>query len=99
VPANRLAAVVNSRLLTTIGWQRWQERNARYTIANIEAGLVRLLEHAVLAPQPVAPLAVLLMGISNQAVAAIAEAEDPLQARQDIGAAVHRLVEGLRYRG
>jgi hypothetical protein len=39
------------------------------------------------------------MGLSNQAVAAIAEAEDPLQARQDIGAAVHRLVEGLRYRG
>jgi len=82
-----------------LGWQRWQQRNARYTIANIEAGLVRLLEHAVLAPQPVAPLAVLLMGISNQAVAAIAEAEDPLQARQDIGAAVRRLVEGLRYRG
>jgi AcrR family transcriptional regulator len=80
-----------------LGWQRWQERNARYTIANIEAGLVRLLEHGVLAPQPVAPLAVLLMGLSNQAVAAIAGAENPLQARQDIGAAVRRLVEGLRY--
>ena len=24
-----------------LGWQRWQERNARYTLANIEAGLVR----------------------------------------------------------
>jgi AcrR family transcriptional regulator len=82
-----------------LGWQRWQERNARYTIANIEAGLVRLLEHGVLAPQPVAPLAVLLMGLSNQAVAAIAGAENPLQARQDIGAAVRRLVEGLRYGG
>jgi AcrR family transcriptional regulator len=80
-----------------LGWQRWQECNARYTIANIEAGLVRLLEHGVLAPQPVAPLAMLLMGLSNQAVAAIAGAENPLQARQDIGAAVRSLVEGLRY--
>jgi AcrR family transcriptional regulator len=79
-----------------LGWQRWQEHNARYTLVNIEAGLVRLLEHGVLAPQPVAPLALLLMGLSNQAVAAIAGAEQPLQARQDIGRAVRRLVEGLR---
>jgi hypothetical protein len=48
-------------------------------------------------PQPAAPLAVLLMGFSNQAVAAIAGAEHPLHARQDIGRAVRRLVEGLRY--
>jgi AcrR family transcriptional regulator len=79
-----------------LGWQRWQARNARYTLANIEAGLFRLLEHGVLVPQPVAPLAVLLMGLSNQAVAAIAAADDPRQARQDIGRAVLRLIEGLR---
>jgi AcrR family transcriptional regulator len=79
-----------------LGWQRWQEHNARYTLANIETGLVRLLEHGVLAPQPVAPLAVLLMGVSNQAVAAIAGAERPSNARQEIGRAVRRLLEGLR---
>ncbi len=79
-----------------LGWERWQERNARYTLANIEAGLVRLLEQGVLAPQPVAPLAVLLMGLSNQAVAAIAGAEHPTKARQEIGRAVRRLLEGLR---
>lgn len=82
-----------------LGWRKWQERNARYTIANIQAGLVLLLEHGVLAPQPVAPLAQLLMGLSNQAVAAIAGAENPLRARQDIGAAVRRLLEGLRCNG
>ena len=82
-----------------LGWQRWQERNARYTVANIEAGLVRLLEHGMLAPQPVAPLAVLLMGLSNQAVAAIAGAAEPLRARREIGEAVRRVLEGLRYEG
>jgi AcrR family transcriptional regulator len=82
-----------------LGWRKWQERNARYTIANIQAGLVGLLEHGVLAPQPVAPLAVLLMGLSNQAVAAIAGADNPIRARQDIGAAVRRLLEGLRHNG
>ena len=82
-----------------LGWQRWQERNARYTIPNIEAGLIRLLENGVLAPQPVAPLAVLLMGLSNQAVAAIAGAAEPLRARREIGAAVQRVLEGLRYEG
>jgi AcrR family transcriptional regulator len=80
-----------------LGWQRWQERNARYTVANIEAGLVRLLEHGMLAPQPVAPLAVLLMGLSNQAVAAIAGAAEPLRARREIGEAVRRVLDGLRY--
>jgi AcrR family transcriptional regulator len=79
-----------------LGWQRWTERNARYTLANIEAGLVRLLEHGVLAPQPLAPLALLLMGLSNQAVGAIAAADDPRRARQEIGEAVHRLLQGLR---
>jgi AcrR family transcriptional regulator len=82
-----------------LGWQRWQERNARYTVANIEAGLVRLLEHGMLAPQPVAPLAVLLMGLSNQAVAAIAGAAEPLRARREIGEAVRRVLDGLRYEG
>jgi AcrR family transcriptional regulator len=82
-----------------LGWQRWQERNARYTIANIEAGLVLLLEHGMLAPQPVAPLAVLLMGLSNQAIAAISGAAEPLRARNEIGAAVHRVLEGLHYVG
>lgn len=79
-----------------LGWLKWQERNARYTLANIEAGLVSLLEHGVLAPQPISPLAVLLMGLSNQAVAAIAGASDPVRARRDIGAAVRRLLDGLR---
>ncbi len=79
-----------------LGWQKWQERNARYTLANIEAGLVSLLEQGVLAPQPISPLAVLLMGLSNQAVAAIAGASDPVRARRDIGAAVRRLLDGLR---
>jgi len=79
-----------------LGWQKWQERNARYTLANIEGGLVSLLEQGVLAPQPISPLAVLLMGLSNQAVAAIAGATDPVRARHDIGAAVRRLLDGLR---
>ncbi|MGX9671123.1 TetR/AcrR family transcriptional regulator [Mycobacterium sp. HM-7] len=79
-----------------LGWQKWQERNARYTLANIEAGLVSLLEQGVLVPQPISPLAVLLMGLSNQAVAAIAGATDPVRARHDIGAAVRRLLDGLR---
>ncbi len=79
-----------------LGWQKWQERNARYTLANVEAGLVALLEQGVLAPQPISPLAVLLMGLSNQAVAAIAGAPDPVRARRDIGAALRRLLDGLR---
>jgi len=78
-----------------LGWERWQRCNARYTMPNIEAGLLRLLEHGVLSPQPIAPLAVLLMGLSNQAVAAIAGADDVVRARAEIGAAVHRVLSGL----
>lgn len=79
-----------------LGWQRWQEHNARRTLVNIESGLQRLVDDNVLTPQPVAPLAVLLMGVSNQAVAAIAASDDPSRARTEIGVAVHHLLLGLR---
>jgi AcrR family transcriptional regulator len=79
-----------------LGWQRWNELNARYTLANIEAGLVSLLENGMLQPQPIAPLAVLLMGLSNTAVAAIAAAERPEVARREMAGTLHRLLDGLR---
>jgi len=79
-----------------LGWHDWQEHNARYTLANIESGLANLVEHGVVVAQPIAPLALLLMGLSNQAVAAIAASADPLGARRDVGAALLRLLEGLR---
>ena len=47
VPLQRIRVVDAPAVL---GWQRWQELNAQYTLANIEAGLVRLLEQGVLAP-------------------------------------------------
>ena len=58
-----------------LGWQRWQELNAQYTLATSKPAPSASSSRRAGAP-PVAPLAVLLMGLSNQAVAAIAGAED-----------------------
>ena len=78
-----------------LGWTRWTEIGDRYNI-----GLVRnLLTHAIeigrIPPQPVEATAMTLLGAMREATLYIARAEDHDQARQDAGAVMNRIVNGL----
>ena len=78
-----------------LGWTRWTEIGDRYNI-----GLVRnLLDHAVeigrIPPQPVEATALTLLGAMREATLYIARAEDHDQARQDAGAVMNRIINGL----
>jgi Tetracyclin repressor-like, C-terminal domain len=80
---------------TVLGWTRWTEIGDRYNI-----GLVRnLLDHAVeigrIPPQPVEATALTLLGAMREATLYIARAEDHDQARQDSGAVMNRIINGL----
>jgi AcrR family transcriptional regulator len=64
----------------------------------MSAALERAMEAGELEPQPVAPLARLIMGALVEASLAIARDVDPTNARVQMGSAIERLIEGLRPR-
>ena len=78
-----------------LGLARWREIGARYSMGMVE----KLLTHAIavgrLAPQPVKPLAQLLLGMVREGALYLASAADKMQARRDVGGAIDRMIEAL----
>ena len=62
----------------------------------VQAGLMRAMEAGFVKEQPVGPLAHLLLAAVNEAGLVIARAPDVKAARAEVGAALSRLLEGLR---
>jgi AcrR family transcriptional regulator len=83
---------------SVLGWEEWHEVEERYGLGLVQAGLQLLIQADVIEEQPVEPLAHLILGALTEAGTVIAKADDPSQARQEVGAAVERLLEGLRIR-
>jgi AcrR family transcriptional regulator len=78
-----------------LGWEEWREIDARYGLGLISFGLQNAMDRGVLRPQPVRPLAHLLMGAMSEAAMVIANAEDPAAARNDVEPPLLALLEGL----
>jgi len=55
-----------------------------------------VLDAGLIEPQPVEPLAQLLLGALDGAAIYIAQSEDVQTARQEMGASLDRLLDGLR---
>jgi len=66
--------------------------------ALIRRGLQNAIDQRVIEPQPVEPLAHILRAALSEGALFIARAEDHATARAEVGAAIERLVEGLRRR-
>jgi AcrR family transcriptional regulator len=78
-----------------LGWERWREIGMRHGMGLVEGVLAHAIETGVIAPQPVAPLAHVLIGALDEAALYIARAEEPERAREEMTAVVDRLVAGL----
>jgi AcrR family transcriptional regulator len=78
-----------------LSWEEWREIDAAHAVAQIEAGLELLIDQGVIRRQPVGPLAHLLHGATTEAAMYVAFAEDPEKARDEVGGALRRLLEGL----
>jgi AcrR family transcriptional regulator len=92
---NEIQRIVLVDAPAVLCWTRWTEIGNRYNI-----GLVRnLLAHAIeigrIPPQPVEVTAMTLLGAMREATLYIARAHDHDQARQDAGAVMNRIVNGL----
>jgi AcrR family transcriptional regulator len=78
-----------------LGWQEWRESDERYGLGLVIAGLQMGMDAGRLRPQPVRPLAHLMLAAMGEAGMAIANAEDPEAARREVEPALIGLLEGL----
>jgi AcrR family transcriptional regulator len=82
---------------SVLGWDLWRAMDADYTgLSLIEGVLQRAIDGGKLLPQPATALAHVIVGAVQEAAMVVAEAEDPRTAREEMGATVRRLLEGLR---
>ena len=54
------------------------------------------LTNGVIEPQPLRPLALLLAGALSKACFYVADADDPVAARAEVGRLIIRILEGLK---
>ena len=83
---------------SVLGWDQWHEIDVRYMFDPVERGLRQAIEASEIDDQPTDALTHLLFGACAQAALVVARATKPRKARANAGAALHRLIEGLRVR-
>jgi AcrR family transcriptional regulator len=78
-----------------LGWERWRQIASEHGLGLIEATLRAAIDAGRIAPQPVKPLAHVLMGALDEAAMLVARAEDPAAMRVDVAATLESLLQGL----
>jgi AcrR family transcriptional regulator len=81
---------------SVLNWDRWREIEERYALGAVEAMLQASIDAGFLRAQPVAPLAHLVLAAVNEAGLVIAKSADVRAAREQVGASLRGLLEGLR---
>jgi AcrR family transcriptional regulator len=84
---------------SVLGWERWREMGQRYGLGLVQAALQAAMDAGELEPQPVRPLAHLLLGALDEAALLVARSDDPAATRAEVGETVARLIAALRRRG
>jgi AcrR family transcriptional regulator len=79
---------------SALGWEEWHEIDARYALAQTEAGLQALISAGYMEDRPVGPLARLLHGASIEAALYVAAAGDKEKAKQEVREAMGWLIGG-----
>jgi AcrR family transcriptional regulator/protein-L-isoaspartate O-methyltransferase len=79
-----------------LGWEQWRAIGERYGLGLTQAALQGAVDAGAIRPQPVRPLAHVLLGALTEASLLIARAHDVDAARREVGATLDRLLESLR---
>ncbi len=80
---------------SVIGWAEYREMSQNNSVEATEQLLKAAIEAGQLRPQPLRPLALVLLGALEEAAMYLARAEDPAQARVEVRAVVSNLIDGL----
>ena len=80
---------------SVLGWNAWREIGERYGLGLIQAALRAAIEDGAIPPQPVRPLAHVLLGALDEAAMLVARAEDVTTTRREVGETLDRLLSAL----
>jgi AcrR family transcriptional regulator len=80
---------------SVIGWREYRELSQNNSIESAEALLKAAIEAGQLRPQPLRPLALVVLGALEEAAMYLAGADDPARARQEVRAVVRDLIDGI----
>ncbi|HUB74071.1 MAG TPA: helix-turn-helix domain-containing protein [Solirubrobacteraceae bacterium] len=83
---------------SVLGWAAFREVSQRYALGMTEELLGEAIEAGQLRPQPVRPLATVLLGALDEAAMSIANAQDVEREREQVRAVVHTLIDGFTVR-
>jgi AcrR family transcriptional regulator len=78
-----------------LGWERWREIGFRHGLGLVVGVLQAGMDAGAIAPQPITPLAHLLLGALDEGALYVARAQDPATARSEVEIVVNRLIDGL----
>ncbi len=78
-----------------LGWAGFREISLRYGLGMTEQLLSAAIDGGELRPQPVRPLATIMIGALDEAAMSIANADDLAQERAQVRTVVHNLLDGL----
>ena len=81
-----------------LGAQGWREADQSYYLAGVKAAIQASIGAGIIEPQPVDPLAHMILGSFNEAALLIAHAKDKKAARREVSEVTNRLWSGLRVR-
>jgi len=79
-----------------LGWQAWLDLADSYGLGLLQHGLQAAMDAGAISPQPVVPLAHVLIGALDECALYVARAADPDAARQQCTAILQQLLDGLR---
>jgi len=81
---------------SVLGWDEWRAIEEKYGLSLVASGLTAAMAGGYMKEQPVGPLAHLLLAAVHEAGLFIARSEDVAAAREEMGASLTRLLDGLR---
>ena len=81
---------------SVLGWEEWRRIDAQHSLGMVRMIFEMNIAAGNVAPQPVEPLAHLIVGALNEAALAVAAADDPEHAREEFGASMMRVLDAFR---
>ena len=78
-----------------LGWQAWRDLAGRYGLGLVQFALQAAMDAGAIIPQPVAPLAHVLIGALDECALYAAGAEDPPAAREQCAAIFDQILRSI----
>ncbi len=78
-----------------LGWEAWRDLAGRYGLGLVQLALQSAMDAGAIVPQPVVPLAHVLVGALDECALYVARAEDPPTARQECAAIFDRILRSI----